>query len=63
MSTSQVNPPPFDGPERDDTMDDDQQSNSISDRAEDGTPLTETGLPDPDDAPVDEDPDDQLLRD
>jgi hypothetical protein len=63
MSTSQVNPPPFDGPERDATDAADEDPNTVSDRADEGEPLAESGLPDPDEAPADEDPNDQLPRD
>ncbi|MEU0096582.1 hypothetical protein [Kribbella sp. NPDC006257] len=53
MSTSQVNPMPFDGPKRDSTDQDEVNPNSAED-----SPLAETGLPD-----ADEDPNDQLPRD
>jgi hypothetical protein len=63
MSTSQVNPMPFDGPKRDSTDQDEVNPNSAGTRTAEDSPLAETGLPDPDEAPADEDPNDQLPRD
>ncbi|HEU4946768.1 MAG TPA: hypothetical protein VFT31_06425 [Kribbella sp.] len=66
MSTTPINPMPFDGPERDpDTdaeNDPDLATPDVTTRPDDDSPLIESGEPSSDTA-SDDDPDDQLLRD
>ncbi|GAA1570842.1 hypothetical protein GCM10009789_25440 [Kribbella sancticallisti] len=61
MSTGQVNPMPFEDPDNP-SQNDPETAPSDKTRAEAEDPLYESGEPDPDEAPVEEDPNDQLPR-
>ena len=62
MSTTPINPMPFDGPERDPDNDPDLATPDVTTRPADDSPLTESTQPAPATAPG-EDENDQLLHD
>ncbi|TDU87961.1 hypothetical protein EV138_1499 [Kribbella voronezhensis] len=61
MSSSQFTPMPFEGPEDPDNNPAPDAANDTFDP--DDEPLAESGEPDEDETPAEEDPDDQLPRD
>jgi len=64
MSTGQVNPMPFRDPDEpaDNDPDIDPGANAEARPADRDEPLIESGRPDPDEIPDEEDPNDQLPR-
>lgn len=66
MSTGQVNPMPFqdpDEPASNDPDNDPGSADAAAGPADGDKPLVESGQPDPDEIPDEEDPNDQLPRD